>query len=266
MANPVLVDNQFWLQIMGDHAIIIYENLAPLEVKEIERAQEFLWLYTDLMDEARKDIPDDQVKKLIADALKVTLDFRDYKLHLLTRMLTDVIRTTLSTAIVNHFINEDNEYLYILGLYKDNTVPKFPPIHYNLFWIRDGFTHANFIENFISFPYVELRREIRSFIPRLQALYNKALQFSEYLRTGLKDFPAMGQLNKDAYEQDRLLAEFIIELERKIENKEVVIPLMILMLDHMYREECYYLTQLAGVTGLLPPVCDPAAPRKLIFV
>lgn len=266
MANPVLADNQFWLQIMGDHAIIIYENLAPLEAKEIQRAQEFLWRYTDLLDEARKDLPEDQVKKLIENALNATLDFRDYKLNLLTRMLTDVLRTTLTTAIVNHFVNEDNEYIYILGLYKDNTVPKFHPIHYNLFWLRDGFAHANFIENFISFPYVELRREASAFIPKLQALYNKALQFSEYLRTGLKDFPAMNQLSKDAYEQDRQLAEFIVDLEIKIEKKEVVMPLMILMLDHMYREECYYLTQLASVTGLQSPACDPAAPRKLLFV
>lgn len=34
-----------------------------------------------------------------------------------------------------------------------------------------------------------------------------------------------------------------------------------LVLDHMNREECYYLTKLATVSETKSPICDPTKPR-----
>jgi hypothetical protein len=40
-------------------------------------------------------------------------------------------------------------------------------------------------------------------------------------------------------------------------SKEALGIIMPLMLDHMYREECYYLTKLAEVSEVKRPECNP---------
>ncbi len=59
----------------------------------------------------------------------------------------------------------------------------------------------------------------------------------------------------------KLFVSFLRELEELELSAEVLDRIMPLMPDHMMREECYYLTKLAGL-GLVPsPDCDPAKPR-----
>jgi len=44
-------------------------------------------------------------------------------------------------------------------------------------------------------------------------------------------------------------------------NKEVLGVLQPVFLDHMFREECYYLLKLAQSGQGDPPACDPTSPR-----
>ncbi len=264
MPNPVAVDNQFWLQAMGDHAIIIYETLSPVETGEIQKAGDFISLFNNLLANAREAIGDKDIEKLKECAQKAIRDFRDFKLHILTRQLTGHIRIALPTAVINHMVNEADEYIYNLGLYTSNTIPQLHPIHYDLVWILDALGHANLIQSYTSYPFNDLVEEAGSFAHKLSILYNRTMEFAGYLRTGLKNFIALDQLHKEAFNQMRLFAEFFVDLELKISNKSIVVPLTVLFLDHMYREECYYLTRLASVTNQSLPACDPAAPRKIL--
>jgi hypothetical protein len=47
----------------------------------------------------------------------------------------------------------------------------------------------------------------------------------------------------------------------KVTNKEVLGTISPLVLDHMNREECYYLTKLSFAAGTRPPQCDAEKPR-----
>ena len=47
----------------------------------------------------------------------------------------------------------------------------------------------------------------------------------------------------------------------EIIEKEILGTLSPLMADHMFREECYYLTKLAMVAGTKNPTCDPTKLR-----
>ncbi|MEG1797522.1 MAG: DUF2935 domain-containing protein [Clostridium sp.] len=51
-------------------------------------------------------------------------------------------------------------------------------------------------------------------------------------------------------------------------EKEIlsVLVLMPLMLDHMYREACYYLTKLALVSNIECSNCKPDAPREITYI
>jgi Protein of unknown function (DUF2935). len=265
MPNKIDMDNQFWLQALGDHAIIIYESLSPIEVKEIQKAGELITLFNNLLAESRSSISY-EFTRFREKVLNAVNDLRAFKLSILKRQLTDHIHIALPTFVLNHMVNEADEYINILGLYQGDIVPKLNPIHYHLVWLLDAIGHAHIIQSNSSYPFREIVQKADSFANQFGILHNKAMEFSGYMRTGLTHFAAIDELNNDAYEQERLFAEFLVDLELQVTQKKIVIPINILFLDHMYREECYYLLQLSRVSNLKPPACDPSAPRKILTV
>jgi hypothetical protein len=59
----------------------------------------------------------------------------------------------------------------------------------------------------------------------------------------------------------KLFMNFLEEIEEMELSKEALGSFAPLMADHMMREECYYLTKLAGASKLSKPSCDPTKPR-----
>ncbi|KEQ22142.1 hypothetical protein ET33_27695 [Paenibacillus tyrfis] len=59
-----------------------------------------------------------------------------------------------------------------------------------------------------------------------------------------------------------LFMKFLSEVEDLTVGKELLGTLDQLFIDHMYREECYYLTKLFQASAGVPhPDCDPTKPR-----
>lgn len=82
-----------------------------------------------------------------------------------------------------------------------------------------------------------------------------------YLRTNLSTFPALEKMNADVTLEIKLFQHFLLELEELELSAQALGTLSPLMADHMWREECYYLTKLAESTKTEKPNCDPAKPR-----
>jgi hypothetical protein len=55
--------------------------------------------------------------------------------------------------------------------------------------------------------------------------------------------------------------EYLKELGKGVMEKKILGILSPLVTDHMFREECYYLTKLSWVANTNEPGCDPAKPR-----
>jgi len=55
--------------------------------------------------------------------------------------------------------------------------------------------------------------------------------------------------------------EFLKYIEAGILDKKILGVIAPLVPDHMFREECYYLTKLAMVSDIKEPRCDPGKPR-----
>ena len=55
--------------------------------------------------------------------------------------------------------------------------------------------------------------------------------------------------------------EFLKELEIGVAEKKILSILSPLVPDHMFREECYYLTKLSMVANTKEPDCDPRKAR-----
>ncbi|RYD05971.1 hypothetical protein N752_06920 [Desulforamulus aquiferis] len=58
-----------------------------------------------------------------------------------------------------------------------------------------------------------------------------------------------------------LFMGFLREIETLEISNQLLSTLTPLMPDHMFREECYYLTKLALASEVKQPACDPTKPR-----
>jgi hypothetical protein len=79
-----------------------------------------------------------------------------------------------------------------------------------------------------------------------------------FLRANIEDFPALKRFHDHIELELTIFQSFLRELEHLELSKEILSSLSPLMADHMFREECYYLTKLSETTKTVKkPDCDP---------
>lgn len=259
--KEALFEHRFWLQILGDHSRFIYHTLSPSEIEKIQRAAYFIISFDELLMEARRNLNADEVMELTQRANIQANNIREFKLELLREHLVGNIIIQLSPTFLNHTVNEVEEYLRTIQFLLVNKIPTAHPIHYHHLWLKDATGHAAAIYCELDEVEKELRNISNEFIMNFSDLYNKADEFSGYLRTCLQDFPALHRLNNQVDNKMKLFMGFLNEVLELRLSKRAVGTLMPLIPDHMFREECYYLIKLAQVTELNMPDCDPTRPR-----
>jgi hypothetical protein len=260
--KETLFEHRFWLQILGDHSRFILNSLSPLEKEEIQKASYFMQLFDKLLDRARQSTPNQQLNEMTMEAYKSAQEIREFKLHLLRRHLTGEIRIKLPPTFLNHMLNELEEYLTILNFIISKNIPIANPVHHHLLWLLDASGHAYAVETSLDDVERKLEKKSNEFRISFDALYLKALEMPGYFRTKQTDFPALSRLNKEAEQEMMAFVAFLENIGEMKLKKELLGTVSPLMIDHMLREECYYLTKLSmSSDDIAVPNCDPTRPR-----
>lgn len=263
--GSILFEHQFWLQTLGDHSRFISTSLAPKETADIEKAHYFICAFDTLLGQARQCLSGDDLHDLTRQAYQEVTGLRDFKLHLICRHLIDGIEIHLSPTFINHMVNELEEYYLILQcLLEDRRLPTCHPVHYHNIWLLDAVGHSGFIHCSLDDVENELKEKSKCFKKDFKGLHEKAMEFKGYLRTGLEDFPALNRFNCQVDQKIDLFKKFLTEMIQLRIRLEALGTLSPLAPDHMYREECYYLTKLAQTGAISEPKCDPTRPRLKI--
>jgi hypothetical protein len=260
--EKILFEHRFWLQILGDHSRFIFLSLASKEQTEIEQANYFIHSFDRLLDYARKNLSTDEIDALNQQASSLTESLRQFKLHLLERHLTDTIAISLSPTFLNHMVNELEEYQRILNAYlSGNKTPSFHPVHLHLLWLSDAAGHAASITSLLDMVEYDYQQKSEQYRKQFEHFYQKAIELAGYLRTNLRNFPALNRFNHQAEMEIQLFQVFLHELSEMRMRGELLGNLSPLMADHMSREECYYLMKLSEVSDVKSPDCYPTRPR-----
>jgi len=260
--DSALFEHRFWLQIMGDHARFIFSNLYPRENKALNNALYFIKSYDALLEEARKQLSIEEISLLTKNAYELTKQLKSFKLDLLKRKLLGEIILNLNDTLLNHMLNELEEYEKVLAYLLKNQIPRLMnPISYHLMWLLDSMGHASIVMGKLDNVEAELIAQSIRFKQQFNDLYIKSVEFAGYMRTGLRSFPALNRLNTEAIFETKVFMDFLNDLKTFALKEQLLGTLTPLILDHYYREECYYLFKLAFVTGTKLPECDPTNPR-----
>ncbi|QUH24562.1 DUF2935 domain-containing protein [Serpentinicella alkaliphila] len=257
-----IFENQFWLQVLGDHARFIFDSLAPSEIQYIQRAQYFITIFDSLLNESRKPLTDEQLKVLTNQAYYYAQEIRAFKLDIIKIHLIGDIKIQLPPTFLNHMVNEVEEYIRVLSYLLMNQIPPNHPIYLHLLWLLDAAGHASAISGDLDMVEKQLIKKSEKFMENFEDFYIKSVEMAGYMRTCLDRYPALDRFNNQVELEITLFKKFLKELEGLEICNKVLGTLFPLLLDHMYREECYYLIKLAESSNVTMPDCDPTKPRS----
>lgn len=257
-----LMEHRFWLQIMGDHARFIFFSLAPNEVEYLQRAQDFIIGFDQLLDQVNIAENTQELGLVSKQAFQLTMQLREFKLLLLSLTLSSDIKIHLTSSFINDMLNELDEYITILHSLNSNHPVLYHPLHYHLLWLPDAIGHAASVSSNIDFIEKDILDKSNYYELQFTDLYIKATMMNGYLRTQLDNFPSLSRLNKQVEVIITSFKTFLEELRDERMNGHILGTLFPLMADHMSREECYYLWKLTQTAGLTrKPDCNPGSPR-----
>jgi hypothetical protein len=257
-----LFEHKFWLQVLGDHSRMLLNSFSPEETEDVKKARYFINLFDNLLSKARMDLPKDEIDDLTLVAYNAAQEIRNFKLGILKRQIAGNVKINMVPTFINHMVNEVEEYLFILCSILQMGYTEVNPLHHHLLWLLDGSGHAYGISadlDMVEKAYIE---KSRAFAKNFDNLYLKSVEMHGYMRTGLARFSSLDQLTQEAYNSMSDFKDYLKELFTLVKDKKILGSIMPLVLDHMYREECYYLTKLSMVSQVKKPVCDPTKPRE----
>lgn len=251
-----MYEHRFWLSVLRDHARFIHSSLAHNERAIAQKANFFIQSSNSLIDQSKLPLREADILNLTQQAYNFANDIREFKLQILSRHLMEKIDIDLPPTFINHMINEVEEYIRILQCIMTNQLLQCHPVHHHLLWLLDGVGHADTIACSLDPVEQKLIKESKEFSKTFKDFYLKAVEMSGYIRTCITKFPALRRFNSQVEHEMILFMKFLKELEKLDVNKKALGTLMPLMLDHMFREECYYLTKLSQVSEINKPNCD----------
>lgn len=260
--ESIIFEHKFWLQIMGDHGRFIYDALPTQEEGLLSTCKMMITKYDHYLDLIYGKHSPHELDTLNKEIYELNYSFRDLKLLVLSKTLTAELIIRLSSSFLNDTINELDEYLYIMHQHMEGNIPDSDPIHYHMLWLTDALGHANVIGSELDYIEHDYILKARQFEVQFDDLVMKTIFMNGYLRTQLKNFPAMERLNNLSANTINEFLVFVEMIRDQRMDGKLLGSIFPLMADHMAREACYYLLKLSATTpNIYNPKCDPTRPR-----
>lgn len=238
----------FWLQILGDHATFIDEALASTETKDLATAKTL----RRLSDELRaRLVRNEDIKQAV---ISFVADVKLFKREILARQIAGKIKINMTPTVVNHMLNELEEFEQIVtGRMPCSKIPKDSALRYHKLWLTDSAGHSEWLMKLMDPTSLQdlepegkksFYHKLKSFKKCFHKMHGITDEFMGYIRTGLFTFPALDKLNADAALKAQLFTNLLEELKEMFGQKALLGSVTPLLVDHMIREECYYLFKL----------------------
>ncbi len=244
MLNPSEIV-YFWSSIMQDHADFFLSSLSYKETEFIKQAEYYKEEFGKLEKDANKEVIDNNIDNIT----NLLIHFVDFKKKAIERLLLCNIELNLAPTLINHMINEAMEFYRDLQKIKDSNglEPLTENILLHTIWLPDAAGHAAVISDNLDPVETIYNNQATTFKKRFDELFIKSLELGKMLeRTGFRN----SSLEHFNFQVEELINEFIIFLN-KIKNLrkqcKIIGNLDPLMVDHMIREEHYYLINIRSL-------------------
>lgn len=255
-------EDPFWLQILGDHMRFILSALPARETEHAQQAEHYITLFDTLSAQSREYLPEIAQERFLDTTYNSAQQARMFVLSLLRRQLMGEFCINMTPGFLNQMANESEEYLRILDHAKNGSDSLMHPIHYHLLWLLNCSINADTINSCLDPSEKDILRGCHRFMHRFDALYLRSIELMGFLRTGLPEFSSLNRLNADVVDELAAFAAFLLDLEDKLQNKEILGLLCRLQVNHIYRKACYYACKLSDICDMGSTGFDLAQKRR----
>lgn len=253
--------NRFWLQILGDNALIILNALSPDETEEAGRAAELAKRLDALALRANQNPTADQTARINREAYQAAQDLRTYILQILTSLLTRKLHIDLKPTVINLFVDETEKYLSMLNAFMQNKKPEYNPVLEEIFWLPVFSVQNRYIADNVGYFQIENRDKALRLATVLNEYRGHSLELHGMARIGTEDFPMAREHHIVVLDVLNGYYEFLKNLVALQQQKMQPGSISLLYLDRSRRMVCFYLMQAAVFLDMKAPDCDPYAKR-----
>lgn len=235
-------ENKFWIRVLYDHLDFIIDSLVESEKDLINEAKNLRdHIFTLYILPQNYKLSNFEVLK------DLTLKVRNYKLKILHLQLSNGVIINLSPTFVNHMLNEIDEYISIIDSYlsTDEIFIDSEHVHQHLMWLPDTKGHILSIMSSLD-PIEKLQiQELKKMCKTFSGFYNKSIEFAGYLRAiDLNNTHLLKFFNEEVRSNINVFNLTLINLINLKLSNGILGKIGIKMLEHMIREELYYLVKL----------------------
>ncbi|MCR2805230.1 DUF2935 domain-containing protein [Paenibacillus soyae] len=243
-------EHAFWLEIIGDHAHFMRDYLSPTETRWVGNAQ---W-YIDAIDALRNKV--DQMNpelppyspemiRIAQEIYPVASGYYQFEGHMQRLRIQNEVNLNLTPSYLNGTLNENQEYLRLLGYYMQGLQPPPQPLYDLLdLWLEDQLGHAVLLGNVLDPIELGFTRTTDEFAASFQALMLKNETFKGYLRFTPPGFQAQLQLARDTSAVTAEFYRFVEKIIAMYENTSVLSRATLRFLEHHLPETCYFIHKL----------------------
>lgn len=255
-------EDLFWLRILGDHAFFIMVSLQDSEIKLKQQSKHFKDVFDNFLAQAQLSNTT-SITKFHETVYKWVDTFKKFKLYLLDLMLKREVKIDLVPTFINHMVNELEEYESILLSYiNKKRLPNFTTVDHHLLWLLDASGHSSAIASSLDDTEFQLIDQALEFKTSFQKLYIKSVEYKGFLRTN-QHIPSIGSLDAEGSHQIVQFSQFMTKLTNLLRQNLALADLSVYLLDHMLREECYYLQHINELNPALElSFCDFTRERE----
>lgn len=248
---PVYEEHLFWIEILGDHAHFLYDNLSPSETQWVRQADHYIHAF----DQARRDLEQlspsaaaqsEPMKRFSIAVYPIALGYFQLEGAVQSRRLLNQINVNLSPTYFNGTLIENQEYLRQLGSYvRGENAPELPLVGLLDLWLEDQLGHAVLLRNILDPVEAGLSEKAIEYSRAFEAhmIKNRAIQ--GYLRFIQPGFPAQQQFAGEVFETVRSFYRFVQMIIVRYRHSEVLTRTTLRFLEHHLPETCYFLRKLA---------------------
>lgn len=260
--NPIVNENRFWLQVFGDKARVIENEMYSQYTAELVQSRGFITLFDDLYGQYMRVMTDDQLNQLNQKAVSAVQDFRKFILAVVRSQISEKTIIGVTPALLNVYVNETELYLNIMNAHIKNIPYAASAVSEIIIWMINAYIGATRLQENLGISFVEYKKKAGEFADSFLILYLRADVLNGLRRSGLDSFPALDQFYDDVESKITEYAQYVVELMELFEKKRLLGSLTLLDFDGLYRILCYIITKISMYSKIKPPVCDPASPRR----
>lgn len=242
-------ESVFWTQDIVDHVAFIRRKLSCDNKADVDAAKQIEQMPTGTTDQM----------------LDLCNSARAFTAGILTTKLVGKSDYSGTTGILTRLIKKIEYFEFILtGLLR--TAHNVHPTHIlkiHKMWLGTGVGHCHAILRALDSTEKGMKKWVCKKKKMFRMLLCKAKAYISFtVKTGLSDFPAIGQLNKMAMKKNEWFIIMLEKIKGKIKEKTIISSLTEADLDRMIREHNYYAIAMSNATGQAVNVSQSPVKRE----